>query len=98
MRASKHQQPARLSAGGPGWVAVAAEALRTYARRRREPFTIDAARRALAPHLSNPADARAWGAVTRAALKADYVVQVGHAPARSSNGSAKPTYVAGGRA
>lgn len=82
----------------PGWVDRAAEAVRDYVRlhvaRSDEPseFTIERVREYMASVPPAP-DGRAWGAVTRRALKLGYIVATdGYAPAASSNGSPKRLY------
>ena len=85
----------------PGWVDRAAEAVRDYVRlhvaRSDEPseFTIERVREFMASVPPAP-DGRAWGAVTRRALKLGYIVATdGYAPAASSNGSPKRLYARG---
>ncbi len=79
----------------PGWVDQAAEALRkiVLASSLQRTFTIDQARHWCRHDVADPPDGRAWGAVTRRALKLGYIVATdGYAPAASSNGSPKRLY------
>lgn len=77
----------------PGWVGRAVNHLRDYVCAFSAPFTIEEFRAwAYERGLSKPADERAFGHVTKAALKAGLIVRVGYAPTSSSNGSPKPMY------
>lgn len=78
----------------PGWVDLAVERLRSYARRAKKPFTIEQARQKLTS-LPAPAELRAWGSVTRKAASLGIIRRVGFRPAESSHGSAKPAYSRG---
>jgi len=83
----------------PGWTERAVEALRQFAKEQSKPFTIEAAREAIASKVPQPPEARAWGAVTRTARARDYIAPAGVAlPAASSNGSLKPGWRAGSAA
>lgn len=73
-----------------GWVAL-------NRQRGNDPFTMETARVALAGKVARPTDLRAWGHVTRAAIKRGILRRVPgmYSAAASSNGSPKPVYVAG---
>lgn len=61
-------------------------------------FTIEDVR-SFCPPMPKGTDARAWGHVTRLALKLGYIERTGrYAPATSSNGSPKPLYRIGAAA
>jgi hypothetical protein len=80
-----------------GLVDTACEKLREFALSHTVPFTIEQFRVELGAALAEPADKRAFGAVTRRARKLGYIAQVPgqYAPAVSSNGAAKALYVKG---
>lgn len=78
-----------------GWVEMAIDKLRGYAKRTSEPFTIEQARLALEKRIPLPPDARAWGSVARKAAARGLIRRVGFRPAESSHGSAKPAYRVG---
>lgn len=88
----------RAERNSPGWIDVAAEKIRDYVRLDAAgmamDFTIEKARQwAADKNLPAPPDARAWGHVTRRAVKLGYIVETGeYAPAASSNGSPKRLY------
>ena len=76
----------------PGWIANAVDEVRAFAQRFAGPFTIEQARLHCSP-LPKGADARAWGAITQAAMRRGYIEKTGeYAPVASSNGSPKPLY------
>lgn len=85
----------------PGWGERARESLQrcpiifgSY-----EPFTMEQARQwAYAMGLDRPPEERAWGAVTQKLVRDGVIEPVGYAPAASSNGSPKRTYILKGRA
>lgn len=80
----------------PLWVETACVFLARFAREQGlRQFTMEQARAALASKVVAPPDLRAWGQVTRYARDRKIIVQVGIAPAASSNGSLKPAYQAG---
>lgn len=80
----------------PLWVDTALGFLASFAREQGgAPFTIEQARIALADRVVAPPDGRAWGQVTRLALRRRLIVPVGMARAASSNCSFKTTYAAG---
>lgn len=80
----------------PLWVETAVLFLASFAREQGgKQFTIEQARTALAGKVADPPDGRAWGQVTRMARDRKIIVQVGIAPAASSNGSLKPAYESG---
>lgn len=80
----------------PMWSATALAALRAAVRERKEPFTIEQVRLAIACSVEEPTDSRAWGAVTQTAIKRAIIKKTGtFAAAASSNGSPKPLYIAG---
>lgn len=75
-----------------GWIMQAVEGLRAYAEKTPGLFTIEYARSHLPP-VPEGADSRAWGAVTRIAMRYGYIEQTAYfAPASSSNGSPKRLY------
>lgn len=76
----------------PGWVDIAAEAVRDHARASGPlSFTIEEARAGF--KAPEGVDLRAWGAVTRRAVVLGYIVATdAYAPAVSSNGSPKRLY------
>jgi hypothetical protein len=78
---------------GPGWTEVALNALDHYAQMATKPFTIEEAREWIGDLVPPPKDERAWGAVASMAVRHNHIRAVGYAPARSSNGSIKRTYV-----
>lgn len=79
----------------PGWLERAVDALASFARSTVE-FTIEEARAGMA--IEAPAELRAWGAVTRAALRRKIIVPTGaYRSAQSSNGSPKAIYRRGDR-
>lgn len=90
-----------------GWSTRALEWLRVYAATAQlptgepDPFTIEQARAWIGEVAALPdgADARAWGAVTRRAVRLGYIEPTGgYAPAASSHGSPKRLYRRGRRA
>ncbi|MBC7604315.1 MAG: hypothetical protein H7255_16850 [Ramlibacter sp.] len=82
----------------PGWSDAALAALRTFSRNQSAAaWTMEMARSVIEGDLAEPSDKRAWGSITRIAVKRGYIVRVrgGFMPAASSNGSPKPCYVRG---
>lgn len=80
-----------------GWVDEAVESLRTTVALfpRGSDFTIEQVRQNI-NNLPEPPDLRAWGAVTRRAVKLGYIARTGNfRTATSSNNSPKPLYVHG---
>lgn len=80
-----------------GWVDDAVESLRMAIALfpRGSDFTIEQVRQKIT-NLPKPPDLRAWGAVTRRAVKLNYVIKSGNfRTAISSNNSPKPLYVHG---
>lgn len=80
-----------------GWVDDAVESLREAIASfpRGSDFTIEQVRQRI-KNLPDPPDLRAWGAVTRRAVKLNYVVKTNNfRTATSSNNSPKPLYVHG---
>lgn len=71
----------------PGWTDIAAEEIRDYARSTGEPFLIEDV--VAISRAGPPPDGRAWGAATRKASRAGWIVRIGYAPANSSNRSPK---------
>lgn len=80
-----------------GWVAMAIERVREYAKKAPGVFTIEQARDSFIT-LPAPCDLRSWGSVTRYAKNRKIIVPVGYQPAASSHGSAKPAYRCGDQA
>jgi hypothetical protein len=80
-----------------GWVDDAVESLRMAIALfpRGSDFTIEQVRQKIT-NLPKPPDLRAWGSVTRRAVKLNYVIKSGNfRTAVSSNNSPKPLYVHG---
>lgn len=82
------------------WVETALTLLAAWVRnipdRVNEEFTMEMARRGIAGRLAEPTDLRAWGHVTKAAVKRKIITPTGRAaPAISSHGTLKPTYTGG---
>lgn len=78
------------------WMETALTFLASFAREQGgHTFTVEQARASIASKVAAPPDLRAWGAVTRLALKRHVLVPVGIARAASSNNSFKTTYRAG---
>lgn len=84
---------ASASSNGPGWTTLAVSALDIYARMSTQPFTAEQAREQIGNSVPEPKDARAWGAAISAAIRQGCLKAVGYAPARSSHGSPKRTYL-----
>lgn len=84
----------------PGWIAAAVESLRRFARNQHGCWTIEQARSVIAEEVTAPHDLRAYGHITRAAIKAGYIERVkgAYAPAASSHSSLKPMYRRGAQA
>jgi hypothetical protein len=78
----------------PGWIEEATEALRRFARNQACAFSVEMAREVIACEVVEPSDRRAWGHVTRLAVKREFIKRVpgAAAPAASSHGSLKPMY------
>lgn len=84
----------------PGWIDAAAERVRDFTRHNllgmTGEFTVETAREWAASmgfKAPDGADARAWGHVTRLAVRLGYIEPTGgYAPAASSNGSPKRLY------
>lgn len=82
-----------------GWCGVALEALRHFAAQQAGFWTIEMARSVLEAKLEPPSDGRAWGRVTRDAIRAGHIVKTDKtAPAASSNGAPKPMFKRGAKA
>lgn len=84
---------ASASSNGTGWTTLAVSALDIYAQRTTQPFTAEQAREQIGNSVPEPKDARAWGAAISAAIRQGCLKAVGYAPARSSHGSPKRTYL-----
>ena len=84
---------ASADSNGHGWTTLAVSALDTYARLATAPFTAEQAREEIGNLVPEPQDARAWGAAISAAIRQGCLKAVGYAPARSSHGSPKRTYL-----
>ncbi len=89
----------RANRSQPGWIDRAAEELRHIAAAASfywddGTFTIEQARAEIGERISAPPDGRAWGQVTRRAVKLDYIVRLPgkFRAAASSNGNPKPLY------
>jgi hypothetical protein len=84
----------------PGWIEAAIGALRRFAARQAGAFTVEMARDVIAEEIAEPHDKRAWGVVTRMAVKRAFIARVpgAWAPAASSHASPKPMYRRGSAA
>lgn len=84
----------------PGWIESAIDALRRFASHQAGAFTVEMARDVIAEELPEPHDKRAWGVVTRMAVKRAFIARVpgAWAPAASSHASPKPMYRRGSAA
>lgn len=84
----------------PNWTEIACDAVRAWVRERSSVFTMEHARLAVEKSIEPPSDLRAWGHVTRMAVKRGYIEQVpgSYFRAASSNGSPKPVYRKGEKA
>lgn len=78
---------------GPGWVETALNALIKYSEIATVPFTAEVAREWIGDLVPPPKDDRAWGAVVAKAVRMNHLKPVGYAPARTSHGSPKRTYL-----
>lgn len=78
---------------GAGWTETALRALAHYAAIAKKPWTVEEARIWIGDLVPPPKDARAWGAVAAQAVRYNRIRAVGYAPAVSSHGSPKRTYV-----
>lgn len=75
-----------------GWSDLALERIVEYAASH-ETFLMEEVRRSLPEDFPEPSDARAWGVVTRKAVKDKIISRTeNYAPARSSNLSPKPVW------
>lgn len=75
-----------------GWINQATDALIKFYRDNPGEHMIEQAR-IDCPPLPDGADARAWGYITRRALRLGFIEKTGRfAPAKTSNGSPKPLY------
>lgn len=78
-----------------GWATVALAAVVKHVRALpyEAEFILEDVRLSVAGELPVPTDLRAWGAVTQAATRANYIQRTGgFAPAKSSHASPKPLY------
>lgn len=82
----------------PGWGDHCLALLRQFACLQAEPFTCEAFRAwAYTRGLATPPEERAFGPVTQKAIRGGFIARVGYAPAASSNGAIKATYVSSNR-
>lgn len=83
-----------------GWVDMAVERLRVFARNTKLPFTIELARSVIGQEVPEPTDKRAWGQVTLTAKRLGYIVALRGQffSAVSSHGSPKQLYGRGPKA
>jgi hypothetical protein len=81
----------------PGWTDAAVDAIRRFASRQNGCWTIEQVREVIGEELPEPENLRAWGSVTRVAVRRGFIARVpgAFAPASSSNGSEKPLYTKG---
>ena len=81
----------------PGWSERAYDAIRRFAAGQAGAFTIEMLREVVAAEIDPPHDLRAWGPITKKAMRKDVIqlVRGATAPAASSNGSPKPLYKRG---
>lgn len=77
----------RADSRKPGWVELAATAIRRYAENHGE-FLVEQVI-AASPEIPPPPDGRAWGAATRLARGRGWIRKIGYAPANTSNRSPK---------
>jgi hypothetical protein len=102
---------ARADRNAPGWIDRAAEFLRARARTftgvsaafpgmGTHEFTVESLRQDADEAIGEPPDLRAWGHVTRRAVRLGYIERIPgkFAAAASSNGSPKPLYRRGANA
>ena len=77
-----------------GWCDAAVIFLMAFAKQADKPFLIEEARGKIGELLPAPTDARAWGVVTRQAVRAEFIERVPKMflPAASSNGALKAAY------
>lgn len=96
LRAERGMSQAESSAEWsiPGWVELAVEKLRMFARAQGGVFSIEQAREALKDQVPTPPDLRAWGRVTQLAVARGFIEQVPRLfmPAASSNSTLKPAW------
>lgn len=82
-----------------GWCQLALDKLRDFASKAPGEWTMEDARTVFAADIPAPTDLRAYGVVTRNALRQGLIVKTGRsAPTASSNGSGKPTFRKGPQA
>ncbi len=89
----------RADEAAPGWSALALAAFLKHLQTlpHTTEFLIEDVRLAVEPTLPQPTDCRAWGSVTRAAIRRMHIIPTGRvAPAKSSHASPKRTYRRGG--
>jgi len=102
LRAERGMAQSESSAewSNPGWIALALEKLRMFARAQGGVWSIEMAREALAEEVPTPPDLRAWGRVTQLAVRAGYIEQVPRIfmTAASSNSTLKPAWRRGKKA
>ena len=81
------------ASNGPEWAEAALHALIHYAAVAKTPWTAEEAREWIGDLVPQPKDFRAWGSVISKAVRLNHIKPMGYAPARSSNGSPKRTYL-----
>ncbi len=96
--AAEHRRDTGISNGAAaadsaisGWSEAALERVINYAQTH-ESFLMEEVRADLGEEFPLPPDARAWGGVTRRAIKDGVIAKDGYAPARSSNLSPKQVW------
>lgn len=84
----------RANATAPGWLNLALERVRAFARANPGVFTVEMMRIALDAEVPSAGDLRAWGRVTIDAISLGYIERVPmvYIPAASSNNSPKAAY------
>lgn len=75
------------------WIGHAYVEASKYVRRLSKPRTMEQIRIALAKRVPEPADLRWWGGVALLLITGHHIKRVDYAPAKSSHGSSKPTYL-----
>lgn len=83
----------------PGWLEMALERVRVFARNQAGLFTVETMRWVIQGRLPVPPDLRAWGSVTRVAIARGYIERTNRsAPTHSSHGADRPLYRKGANA
>jgi hypothetical protein len=75
------------------WISHAYVESAKYVRRMTKPRTMEQIRISLAKRVPEPADLRWWGGVCLLLINGNHIERVHFAPAKSSHGASKPTYM-----